>query len=236
MDNQTTTDPDLPQCLLPKTSLVQRKKKQWRKLSLYCFCILIRHILVVMLLCYEHELKGVSNSTSPKHCFLSTRKVKSGTLKQKYLNTQISQKDIPSASSKVPTTPNYASHSDEIICSFFSQQASMPTTHDDKDLLQIDGRCQWEEIDFRWQVGGYDNCKAKGSYEEDREDKWISSQRMGSLLPNQRLNVLIVKVGSFCLEACRFVKLSRKQSKWSSGKDDCGYDDSNSKPWWQRTT
>ncbi|GKF84043.1 hypothetical protein Tco_0248941 [Tanacetum coccineum] len=38
-------------------------------------------------------------------------------------------------SSKVPTAPNCASHSDEIICSFFPQQASMPTTHDDEDLL-----------------------------------------------------------------------------------------------------
>ncbi|GKA30562.1 hypothetical protein Tco_0716867 [Tanacetum coccineum] len=42
------------------------------------------------------------------------------------------------ASSKVQTAPNCASHSDEIICSFFAQQASMPTTHDDEDLLQID--------------------------------------------------------------------------------------------------
>ncbi|GJY51244.1 putative ribonuclease H-like domain-containing protein [Tanacetum coccineum] len=41
-------------------------------------------------------------------------------------------------SSKVQTAPNCASHSDEIICSFFAQQASMPTTHDDEDLLQID--------------------------------------------------------------------------------------------------
>ncbi|GJX74620.1 hypothetical protein Tco_0313215 [Tanacetum coccineum] len=40
---------------------------------------------------------------------------------------------------------------DEIICSFFSQQASMPTTHDDEDLLQIDEDAM-EEIDIRWQV------------------------------------------------------------------------------------
>ncbi|GJU17682.1 retrovirus-related pol polyprotein from transposon TNT 1-94 [Tanacetum coccineum] len=54
-------------------------------------------------------------------------------------------------SSKVPTAPNCASHSDEIICSFFAQQASMPTTHDDEDLLQIDEDAM-EEIDIRWQV------------------------------------------------------------------------------------
>ncbi|GJW93477.1 hypothetical protein Tco_0173149 [Tanacetum coccineum] len=39
----------------------------------------------------------------------------------------------------------------EIICSFFAQQASMPTTHDDEDLLQIDEDAM-EEIDIRWQV------------------------------------------------------------------------------------
>ncbi|GKG08200.1 hypothetical protein Tco_0334032, partial [Tanacetum coccineum] len=44
-----------------------------------------------------------------------------------------------------------ASHSDEIICSFFAQQASMPTTHDDEYLLQIDEDAM-EEIDIRWQV------------------------------------------------------------------------------------
>ncbi|GJU94594.1 hypothetical protein Tco_1319350 [Tanacetum coccineum] len=41
------------------------------------------------------------------------------------------------ASSKVQTAPNCASHSDEIICSFFAQQASMPTTHDERDRLQL---------------------------------------------------------------------------------------------------
>ncbi|GJZ91096.1 hypothetical protein Tco_0663023 [Tanacetum coccineum] len=54
-------------------------------------------------------------------------------------------------SSKVPTASNCVSHSDEIICSFFAQQASMPTTHDDEDLLQIDEDAM-EEIDIRWQV------------------------------------------------------------------------------------
>ncbi|GJZ31988.1 ribonuclease H-like domain-containing protein [Tanacetum coccineum] len=70
---------------------------------------------------YEHELKGVSNSSSQNIAFLSTE-VKGSTLKQ-----------------------------NEIICSFFAQQASMPTTHDDEDLLQIDEDAM-EEIDIRWQV------------------------------------------------------------------------------------
>ncbi|GJT44935.1 hypothetical protein Tco_0953650 [Tanacetum coccineum] len=37
-----------------------------------------------------------------------------------------SQRIYSTISSKVPTAPNCASHSDEIICSFFAQQASMP--------------------------------------------------------------------------------------------------------------
>ncbi|GJR53421.1 hypothetical protein Tco_1403942 [Tanacetum coccineum] len=100
---------------------------------------------------YEHELKGVSNSSSQNIAFLSTE-IKGSTLKQ----STADPKNIPkgytqAASSKVQTAPNCASHSDEIICSFFAQQASMPTTHDDEDLLQIDEDAM-EEIDIRWQV------------------------------------------------------------------------------------
>ncbi|GJU80863.1 uncharacterized mitochondrial protein-like protein [Tanacetum coccineum] len=100
---------------------------------------------------YEHELKGVSNLSSPNIAFLSTE-VKDSTLKQSTADpANIPKGYTQAASSKVHTAPNYASHSDEIICSFFSQQASMPTTHDDEDLLQIDEDAM-EEIDIRWQV------------------------------------------------------------------------------------
>ncbi|GJW12034.1 retrovirus-related pol polyprotein from transposon TNT 1-94 [Tanacetum coccineum] len=100
---------------------------------------------------YEHELKGVSNSNSQNIAFLSTE-VKGSTLKQSTAEPAHIPKGYTQAiSSKVPTAPNCASHSDEIICSFFAQQASMPTTHDDEDLLQIDEDAM-EEIDIRWQV------------------------------------------------------------------------------------
>ncbi|GJX08974.1 hypothetical protein Tco_0198833 [Tanacetum coccineum] len=79
-------------------------------------------------------------------------KVKGSTLKQSTAEPAHIPKGYTQAiSSKVPTAPNCASHSDEIICSFFAQQASMPTTHDDEDLLQIDEDAM-EEIDIRWQV------------------------------------------------------------------------------------
>ncbi|GJR34447.1 hypothetical protein Tco_1210131 [Tanacetum coccineum] len=104
---------------------------------------------------YEHELKGVSNSSSQNIAFCSTE-VKGSTLKQSTTDpAHIPKGYTQAASSKVQTAPNCASHSDEIICSFFSQQASMPTTHDDEDLLQIDEDAM-EEIDIRWSDLGYD--------------------------------------------------------------------------------
>ncbi|GJZ99388.1 hypothetical protein Tco_0671939 [Tanacetum coccineum] len=79
---------------------------------------------------YEHELKGVSNSSSQNIAFLSTE-VKGSTLKQSTADpANIPKGYTQAASSKMQTAPNCASHSDEIICSFFAQQASMPTTHD----------------------------------------------------------------------------------------------------------
>ncbi|GJT26736.1 hypothetical protein Tco_0907011 [Tanacetum coccineum] len=87
---------------------------------------------------YEHELKGVSSSSSQNIAFMSTE-VKGSTLRQSTAEPENFPKGYTqAASSKVQTAPNYASHSDEIICSFFAQQASMPKTHDDEDLLQID--------------------------------------------------------------------------------------------------
>ncbi|GJX45294.1 hypothetical protein Tco_0261970 [Tanacetum coccineum] len=75
---------------------------------------------------YEHELKGVSNSNSQNIAFLSTE-VKGSTLKQSTVEpAHIPKGYTQAASSKVQTAPNCASHSDEIICSFFAQQASMP--------------------------------------------------------------------------------------------------------------
>ncbi|GKA73625.1 hypothetical protein Tco_0779927 [Tanacetum coccineum] len=87
---------------------------------------------------YEHELKGVSNSSSQNIAFLSTE-VKGSTLKQSTANpANIPKGYTQAASSKVQTAPNCASHSDEIICSFFGLNNIKPTTYDDDDLLQID--------------------------------------------------------------------------------------------------
>ncbi|GJZ59207.1 hypothetical protein Tco_0615023 [Tanacetum coccineum] len=116
---------------------------------------------------YEHELKGVSNSNSQNIAFLSTE-VKGSTLKQSTADPANIPKGYTQApTSKVQTAPNCASHSDEIICSFFAQQASMPTTHDDEDLLQIDEDAM-EEIDIRWQCrfAKYQENRANGRNEK----------------------------------------------------------------------
>ncbi|GJW10363.1 putative transposase-associated domain-containing protein [Tanacetum coccineum] len=80
--------------------------------------------------------------------------LKGSTLKQSTADPDnISKGYTQATSSKVHTAPKCASHSDEIICSFFAQQASMPTTHDDEDLLQIDEDAM-EELTFRWRANG----------------------------------------------------------------------------------
>ncbi|GJW17497.1 putative ribonuclease H-like domain-containing protein [Tanacetum coccineum] len=142
---------------------------------------------------YEHELKGVSNSSSQNIAFLSTE-IKGSTLKQSTADPDnIPKGYTQAASSKVQTAPNCASHSDEIICSFFAQQASMPTTHDDEDLLQIDEDAM-EEIDIRWQVAMITARIRKFMRKTGRPIDL--KQRMGSLLTSQRLNALIVKTFS----------------------------------------
>ncbi|GKF00536.1 hypothetical protein Tco_0023886, partial [Tanacetum coccineum] len=56
--------------------------------------------------------------------------------------------NLKASPSKLIESLNSSFNSDEIICSFFAQQASMPETHDDEDLLQIDDDVM-EEIDIR---------------------------------------------------------------------------------------
>ncbi|GJR54251.1 hypothetical protein Tco_1404772 [Tanacetum coccineum] len=73
---------------------------------------------------YEHELKGVSNSSSQNIAFLSTE-IKGSTLKQSTADPEnIPKGYTQAASSKMKNAPNCTSHSDKIICSFFAQQAS----------------------------------------------------------------------------------------------------------------
>ncbi|GJT24555.1 ribonuclease H-like domain-containing protein [Tanacetum coccineum] len=175
---------------------------------------------------YEHELKGVSNSSSPNIAFLSTE-VKGSTLKQSTAEpTNIPKGYTQAASSKVPTAANYASHSDEIICSFFSQQASMPTTHDDEDLLQIDEDAM-EEIDIRWQVAMITARIRKFMRKTGRPIDL--KPKNGITFDKSKIECFnCQKLGHFARE-CRFAKYQENRANGRQEKKTVAIEDSNSK-------
>ncbi|GKB99031.1 putative ribonuclease H-like domain-containing protein, partial [Tanacetum coccineum] len=175
---------------------------------------------------YEHELKGVSNSSSPNIAFMSTE-VKGSTLKQSTAEpTNIPKGYTQAASSKVPTAPNYASHSDEIICSFFSQQASMPTTHDDEDLLQIDEDAM-EEIDIRWQVAMITARIRKFMRKTGRSIDL--KPKNGITFDKSKIECFnCQKLGHFARE-CRFAKYQENRANGRNEKRIVAIEDSNSK-------
>ncbi|GJS66656.1 ribonuclease H-like domain-containing protein [Tanacetum coccineum] len=175
---------------------------------------------------YEHELKGVSNSNSQNIAFLSTE-VKGSTLKQSTAEPAHIPKGYTQAiSSKVPTAPNCASHSDEIICSFFAQQASMPTTHDDEDLLQIDEDAM-EEIDIRWQVAMITARIRKFMRKTGRPIDL--KPKNGITFDKSKIECFnCQKLGHFARE-CRFAKYQENRANGRNEKRIVAIEDSNSK-------
>ncbi|GJU09369.1 ribonuclease H-like domain-containing protein [Tanacetum coccineum] len=175
---------------------------------------------------YEYELKGVSNSNSQNIAFLSTE-VKGSTLKQSTADPEnISKGYTQAASSKVKTAPNCASHSDEIICSFFSQQASMPTTHDDEDLLQIDEDAM-EEIDIRWQVAMITARIRKFMRKTGRPIDL--KPKNGITFDKSKIECFnCQKLGHFARE-CRFAKYQENRANGRKEKKIVAIEDSNSK-------
>ncbi|GJV65304.1 putative ribonuclease H-like domain-containing protein [Tanacetum coccineum] len=175
---------------------------------------------------YEHELKGVSTSSSQNIAFLSTE-VKGSTLKQSTADPDnISKGYTQATSSKVKTAPNYDSHSDEIICSFFSQQASMPTTHDDEDLLQIDEDAM-EEIDIRWQVAMITARIRKFMRKTGRPIDL--KPKNGITFDKSKIECFnCQKLGHFARE-CRFAKYQENRANGRQEKKIVAIEDSNSK-------
>ncbi|GJR52435.1 ribonuclease H-like domain-containing protein [Tanacetum coccineum] len=175
---------------------------------------------------YEHELKGVSNSSSQNIAFLSTE-VKGSTLKQSTADpANIPKGYTQAASSKVQTAPNCASHSDEIICSFFAQQASMPTTHDDEDLLQIDEDAM-EEIDIRWQVAMITARIRKFMRKTGRPIDL--KPKNGITFDKSKIECFnCQKLGHFARE-CRFAKYQENRANGRNEKRIVAIEDSNSK-------
>ncbi|GJR70800.1 ribonuclease H-like domain-containing protein [Tanacetum coccineum] len=175
---------------------------------------------------YEHELKGVSISSSQNIAFLSTE-IKGSTLKQSTADPEnIPKGYTQAASSKVQTAPNCASHSDEIICSFFAQQASMPTTHDDEDLLQIDEDAM-EEIDIRWQVAMITARIRKFMRKTGRPIDL--KPKNGITFDKSKIECFnCQKLGHFARE-CRFAKYQENRANGRKEKKIVAIEDSNSK-------
>ncbi|GJX18724.1 ribonuclease H-like domain-containing protein [Tanacetum coccineum] len=129
-------------------------------------------------------------------------------------------------SSKVQNAPNCASHSDEIICSFFAQQASMPTTHDDEDLLQIDEDAM-EEIDIRWQVAMITARIRKFMRKTGRPIDL--KPKNGITFDKSKIECFnCQKLGHFARE-CRFAKYQENRANGRNEKRIVAIEDSNSK-------
>ncbi|GJR02224.1 ribonuclease H-like domain-containing protein [Tanacetum coccineum] len=212
--DQATTDPASSSA--PKTSLAANARRNNEKaLNILLSAIPDRHLLIATMIrgqpgldelefddlynnlkVYEHELKGVSNSSSQNIAFLSTE-VKGSTLKQ-----------------------------NEIICSFFAQQASMPTTHDDEDLLQIDEDAM-EEIDIRWQVAMITARIRKFMRKTGRPIDL--KPKNGITFDKSKIECFnCQKLGHFARE-CRFAKYQENRANGRNEKRIVAIEDSNSK-------
>ncbi|GKE62543.1 ribonuclease H-like domain-containing protein, partial [Tanacetum coccineum] len=152
---------------------------------------------------------------------------RSSTLKQSTAEPAHIPKGYTQAiSSKVPTAPNCVSHSDEIICSFFAQQASMPTTHDDEDLLQIDEDAM-EEIDIRWQVAMITARIRKFMRKTGRSIDL--KPKNGITFDKSKIECFnCQKLGHFARE-CRFAKYQENRANGRNEKRIVAIEDSNSK-------
>ncbi|GJX06496.1 ribonuclease H-like domain-containing protein [Tanacetum coccineum] len=160
---------------------------------------------------------------------LSVHKKSRQYLETKYcLNQQIIPKGYTkAASTSYPLLLTHSTHSDEIICSFFSQQASMPTTHDDEDLLQIDEDAM-EEIDIRWQVAMI-TARIRKFMRKTGRPMNRQAKEWGSLLTNQRVKCFnCQKLGHFARE-CRFAKYQENRANGRQEKKTVAIEDSNSK-------
>ncbi|GJU82886.1 putative ribonuclease H-like domain-containing protein [Tanacetum coccineum] len=151
---------------------------------------------------------------------------KRSTLDKVLLTRNIPKGYTQAASSKVQTAPNCASHSDEIICSFFAQQASMPTTHDDEDLLQIDEDAM-EEIDIRWQVAMITARIRKFMRKTGRPIDL--KPKNGITFDKSKIECFnCQKLGHFARE-CRFAKYQENRANGRNEKKIVAIEDSNSK-------
>ncbi|GJU59057.1 ribonuclease H-like domain-containing protein [Tanacetum coccineum] len=177
---------------------------------------------------YEHELKGASSSNSQSIAFMSAE-IKGSTSRQSTADDKseiITKGYAQDSSSKLKETLNSSFNSDEIICSFFAQQASMPETHDDEDLLQIDDDAM-EEIDIRWQVAMITARIRKFMRKTGRPIDL--KPKNGITFDKSKIECFnCQKLGHFARE-CKFAKYQANRANGSKEKRIVPIEDSNSK-------
>ncbi|GJX50479.1 hypothetical protein Tco_0277324 [Tanacetum coccineum] len=197
--DQATTDP--ASSSVPKTSLAANARRKMRKLSTNAFC---KSRLVIFLSFHDAQMqktlwtaiKASLEAMKPQRN--DGKRILETTIRDFSIGSRepISQEGYTQAiSSKVPTAPTVLSI-DEIICSFFAQQAFMPTTHDDEDLLQIDEDAM-EEIDIRWQVAMIIARIRK--FMRKKETHWTSTKN-GITFDNKQANGRNVEQDDWSIE------------------------------------
>ncbi|GJW78651.1 ribonuclease H-like domain-containing protein [Tanacetum coccineum] len=237
--NQTTTDPASPSVSAPKTSLAANARRNNEKaLNILLSAIPDRHLLS-----FHDAVDARSLWKAIKARFggnEASKKMQKNLLKQQFETFTIGsreeldsayestypKKDILKHLEQGATAPNCVSHSDEIICSFFAQQASMPTTHDDEDLLQIDEDAM-EEIDIRWQVAMITARIRKFMRKTGRSIDL--KPKNGITFDKSKIECFnCQKLGHFARE-CRFAKYQENKANGRNEKRIVAIEDSNSK-------
>ncbi|GJT03288.1 ribonuclease H-like domain-containing protein [Tanacetum coccineum] len=169
-----------------------------------------------------------SSSNSQSIAFMSAE-IKGSTSRQSTADDKseiITKGYAQASSSKLKETLNSSFNSDEIICSFFAQQASMPETHDDEDLLQIDDDAM-EEIDIRWQVAMITARIRKFMRKTGRPIDL--KPKNGITFDKSKIECFnCQKLGHFARE-CKFAKYQANRANGSKEKRIVPIEDSNSK-------
>ncbi|GJT13411.1 putative ribonuclease H-like domain-containing protein [Tanacetum coccineum] len=207
--DQATTDPASSSA--PKTSLAANARRNNEKaLNILLSAIPDRHLLS-----FHDATNAKTLWTAIKARFggnEASKKMQKNLLKQQFETFTIGSRE--------------ELDSDEIICSFFAQQASMPTTHDDEDLLQIDEDAM-EEIDIRWQVAMITARIRKFMRKTGRPIDL--KPKNGITFDKSKIECFnCQKLGHFARE-CRFAKYQENRANGRQEKRIVAIEDSNSK-------
>ena len=100
---------------------------------------------------YEHEMNGQINSKSHNIAFVSSENWSSTSTKSTAYPVQstVSAQQNP-CTTMITTSSSNNTNCDDVVCSFFAQQATLPVTYQE-ELMQVDEDAL-EEIDIRWKI------------------------------------------------------------------------------------